>query len=619
MLTNSTSFMPLVSQSEEQEFGEIRELLVRPWWSRAWVVQEAVLAKSIVLMQYLVVWGNRVIHVVWSPIGSTYMFPDMNYNVISALRALWQERGHEPKGGLGQELDFLGTLFILRSMQATDPRDRIYSFLGLAHQAFGEAFVADYSAPVATVYETFARQAIETTKSLDTLDYKREWADLGNHDDVSKPAYAYSVLDQSKYHDDFAFVLDKPDSKPRRDWARSPPGWERDFADKSSRQLPPQLVEHFTKRRVCSPGWVKSWDNLGRVSVAYAPNKGVKHNAHSELHEELSNMPPWVPSWATSANYDPERLIAMLAKNGSGHWFTANHDACNVEKERGEATSSDELTLEGMSFDAIEHLGTAWHPGDSSPPISAGWVSVFSEWVSLAETAHADMRSPYGYRDMDITRALGRTILIDPLGEELSRAEDGKLFRAWLGGVSWDTLEMPRSEANSVTGVIRNVVAFSALEERMGEYYCTVIRVDDDAMASEKFEASKSAKFSMINDFNSLTSNTSDGTFSYRTPIKNMYNQGSPEKILLDEYGVMITRIKASCAHRAFFVTKRGYFGLAPWNAQVGDKIYSLKGGKAPFLLRPVPSRGADAIMLVVGLCERFASRLTRARRTSER
>jgi len=45
-------------------------------------------------------------------------------------------------------------------------------------------------------------------------------------------------------------------------------------------------------------------------------------------------------------------------------------------------------------------------------------------------------------------------------------------------------------------------------------------------------------------------------------------------------------RIYRACAHRALFVTARGYMGLAPWNAQVGDTVAVLDGGKTPFLLR---------------------------------
>lgn len=51
-------------------------------------------------------------------------------------------------------------------------------------------------------------------------------------------------------------------------------------------------------------------------------------------------------------------------------------------------------------------------------------------------------------------------------------------------------------------------------------------------------------------------------------------------------YGLYVKRIHKVCAHRAYFVTHRGYIGLAPWNAKLGDMVFVLKGGKTPFILR---------------------------------
>lgn len=36
------------------------------------------------------------------------------------------------------------------------------------------------------------------------------------------------------------------------------------------------------------------------------------------------------------------------------------------------------------------------------------------------------------------------------------------------------------------------------------------------------------------------------------------------------------------------FVTKKGYLGLAPWNAREGDVVAILLGGCTPFLLRRI-------------------------------
>ncbi|KAJ9137009.1 hypothetical protein NKR19_g8342 [Coniochaeta hoffmannii] len=51
-------------------------------------------------------------------------------------------------------------------------------------------------------------------------------------------------------------------------------------------------------------------------------------------------------------------------------------------------------------------------------------------------------------------------------------------------------------------------------------------------------------------------------------------------------YGECARRIFEACANRAFFVTSRGYVGLAPWSAVRGDAVFVLAGGTTPFILR---------------------------------
>ncbi len=38
------------SRTHELELGEVRELLCRPWWTRVWIMQEAIVAKALILM-----------------------------------------------------------------------------------------------------------------------------------------------------------------------------------------------------------------------------------------------------------------------------------------------------------------------------------------------------------------------------------------------------------------------------------------------------------------------------------------------------------------------------------------------------------------------------------------
>lgn len=63
------------------------------------------------------------------------------------------------------------------------------------------------------------------------------------------------------------------------------------------------------------------------------------------------------------------------------------------------------------------------------------------------------------------------------------------------------------------------------------------------------------------------------------------------------KYGGYIERIYDACPHRSLFITYRGYMGLAPWNAQISDKVAILQGGETPFILRNI--KGAEGFSLV--------------------
>ena len=63
------------------------------------------------------------------------------------------------------------------------------------------------------------------------------------------------------------------------------------------------------------------------------------------------------------------------------------------------------------------------------------------------------------------------------------------------------------------------------------------------------------------------------------------------------EYGAIAKKIWEICTHRALFVTSRGYIGLAPWNAKVGDSVIVAQGGKTPFLIRESTTAGTHSLV----------------------
>jgi hypothetical protein len=77
------------------------------------------------------------------------------------------------------------------------------------------------------------------------------------------------------------------------------------------------------------------------------------------------------------------------------------------------------------------------------------------------------------------------------------------------------------------------------------------------------------------------------------------YLDNSPKEVLEFDGSVMT----ATC-NRRFFISEKGYIGLAPSNAAPGDKIAILFGGKVPYILRrnePQSSENSEATWTFVG------------------
>ncbi|OIW26028.1 HET-domain-containing protein [Coniochaeta ligniaria NRRL 30616] len=136
----------------------VANIFQRTYFTRAWIIQEVVLAKAV-----KVLCGRQEIE--WSAIAEASHF----------LSTLFLDRGEFQ---LGTE-EFLGThtllLYLLikaRSFEATDPRDKVYSLLGLVHDyarckpGLAPSYKADETQAPAIAY---IRAAIDILEDSDDL------------------------------------------------------------------------------------------------------------------------------------------------------------------------------------------------------------------------------------------------------------------------------------------------------------------------------------------------------------------------------------------------------------------------------------------------------------------
>ena len=190
---------------------------LHPWWTRLWVVQEAVLAKRLVFMD-----GGGV-ELTWRAVEKQMMRrmttgdgggrKDCNFGIIRRAR-----EGYEHHGNWDPSVHAL--LYAVSGLGCAKPEDRIYAVLGLVPKLLDLGVVPAYDAPVARprLYADLVRETIKETGNLEVLNCVREWRRGDGVDGtmLGLPSWApnWSVRDS---HDPEPLVdLFKPSGAPGR-------------------------------------------------------------------------------------------------------------------------------------------------------------------------------------------------------------------------------------------------------------------------------------------------------------------------------------------------------------------------------------------------------------------
>ena len=569
LLLGSTAQRNDLDLIEEQLTGEVRELLDRPYWHRVWIIQEAVMARKLVLMcgPETVAWNalkklrvlerlqNKATVVFGISMDSTFHYPDATHHAISGLRKKWRSAP--------TTINMFDTLYRFRPCECTDPRDRVFGFFGMMpREALGD-IAPDYKKTLAKSYLSFAHESILTTNSLDILNCKREWQTAAKPEEF---ACAYSLHDQSRYYDISARVTSRPGGRARRGWARLPDGWERIpggntslYVDHNAGMLhekspldatqTAQPVDIDPNQKVLPLGWTKTWDNVGRALVTYDSNKEEdfpKSMAERLLTKLLSKLPSWVPNWEYPTAWDPKPLIDW---NSQQRQYWASGSTVPAVRNQNVAHT---LALDGLLVDEIECLAEPWHPESDLPPISRRGIAVLEAWEALA--THEVPHCPYEGRG-GRANALWRTMIADRAGDQAAPAADAAYIETWFNRTDWAKVP-PAQAPTSFWSANWRKMRLQTLQQKM-------------LTALAQHSVPPDAHFPRLQALLQLKS--PDNYTFFRKPRK---------------YGEYLRRIHRACAHRALGVTRRGYLVLAPWNAQKGDQVAVLLGGRTPFLLR---------------------------------
>jgi len=141
----------------------VDELLQAPWWDRAWVVQEAFLAQhAVVQCGYHLIQFDDLCKFITNP-AVTGRLPGLQsfavFNLATTVQGLRNAVG-DPRYVM------LDLAHKFRHRIATDPRDKLYAFMGLLDNEKDQLIPIDYSKGDEAVFQDFAKASINRYGNL---------------------------------------------------------------------------------------------------------------------------------------------------------------------------------------------------------------------------------------------------------------------------------------------------------------------------------------------------------------------------------------------------------------------------------------------------------------------
>ena len=155
------------------QWTDVKAFLERDWFSRVWILQEVVLAKS-VLMQcgdHTLSWGALDIlgsFIVKRLESDVTPIGDLGELILQMVRA----RANKRFVGTERKRSFLSLTALLRDMRArkaTDPRDKVYGLLGIAFGQSESKVRPDYTKEWPTVYTDMTNWLLAHDRKLSIL------------------------------------------------------------------------------------------------------------------------------------------------------------------------------------------------------------------------------------------------------------------------------------------------------------------------------------------------------------------------------------------------------------------------------------------------------------------
>lgn len=153
--------------SDKSKWASLEKLLLRPWWTRVWTLQEYLVPR-----RFMFYCGNEKISRSQLKQAMNSMSQcrriDETLMAHKAFQAPWIRRRVLYWHQAGDPIQLIRLMGYISDYKATDPRDRIYSVLGLASDR-SLAEPPRYQDSVQQVYCSLVKSFVELYKSLDII------------------------------------------------------------------------------------------------------------------------------------------------------------------------------------------------------------------------------------------------------------------------------------------------------------------------------------------------------------------------------------------------------------------------------------------------------------------
>ncbi|KAK7973463.1 hypothetical protein PG988_007597, partial [Apiospora saccharicola] len=174
-LSSNSNDDDLLPKAGESWQGLLR-LMQRPWWRRAWVIQEYAVARRVVFVCGFRElsnedFGKALEVLVDYKFNGCSLRPDHHRLIrriaTASIHHLWFTRQTYQTSGLDQRPDVGAIIHRFRGHKAFDPRDKIYSLYRLI--AENPRLAPDYSRSVVDLYKDVVRVMMENSGTLEVL------------------------------------------------------------------------------------------------------------------------------------------------------------------------------------------------------------------------------------------------------------------------------------------------------------------------------------------------------------------------------------------------------------------------------------------------------------------